>query len=181
MLFRQSLGSLLCRICSFGISLADCRSFNLADRGARRDSIAALSALAAPTLSSTSSLASRNPARSLASLSPASASAARLASASLARNASRPRTRSAATSSPAALTLTAPPLSPLSSFLSGEDPAAATPRPTGGAVVLSSDEAGWRELDEKVNEYPDTRVFKGIGTAGGGDRALFEADMVRAV
>ena len=82
---------------------------------------------------------------------------------------------------PRPLTLTAPPLSPLSSFLSGEDPAAATPRPTGGAVVLSSDEAGWRELDEKVNEYPDTRVFKGIGTAGGGDRALFEADMVRAV
>ena len=70
------------------------------------------------------------------------------------------------------------------SLFSGEDATtsiAGTARPTAGAVVLSPDEAGWRELDEKVNEYPDNRVFKGIGTAAGDDRALFEADMVRAI
>jgi putative lipoic acid-binding regulatory protein len=72
--------------------------------------------------------------------------------------------------------------SPINSFPSGEDPTTAAPRPSGGgAVVLSPDEAGWRALDEKVNEYPDNRVFKGIGTAAGTDRALFEADMVRAI
>jgi len=32
-----------------------------------------------------------------------------------------------------------------------------------------------------VNEYPESRVFKGIGTTAGDDRALFEAAMVRAI
>ena len=49
------------------------------------------------------------------------------------------------------------------------------------AVLLAPDEAGWRELDEKVNEYPEVRVFKGIGTTAGDERARFEAAMVRAI
>jgi len=49
------------------------------------------------------------------------------------------------------------------------------------AVLLAPDEAGWRELDEKVNEYPEIRVFKGIGTTAGDERARFEAAMVRAI
>jgi putative lipoic acid-binding regulatory protein len=49
-------------------------------------------------------------------------------------------------------------------------------------LVLGDDqsEEKWRALDERVNEYPDSRVFKGIGVAGA-DPSLFRAAVVAAV
>lgn len=41
-------------------------------------------------------------------------------------------------------------------------------------------EEKWRELDEKFNEYPDLRTFKGIGEAGA-DPGLFKRAVVAAV
>lgn len=49
-------------------------------------------------------------------------------------------------------------------------------------LVLGDDqsEEKWRQLDERVNEYPDRRVFKGIGVAGA-DAGLFRRAIVAAV
>jgi putative lipoic acid-binding regulatory protein len=41
-------------------------------------------------------------------------------------------------------------------------------------------EEKWRELDEKFNEYPDLRTFKGIGEAGA-DPGLFTRAVIAAV
>ena len=58
------------------------------------------------------------------------------------------------------------------------------PRPDEAArrLVLGDDqsEEKWRQLDERVNEYPDKRVFKGIGVAGA-DAGLFRRAIVAAV
>eukprot|EP00884_Botryococcus_braunii_P022890 jgi/Botrbrau1/9285/Bobra.0111s0012.1 len=49
----------------------------------------------------------------------------------------------------------------------------------GNNLVLGGDgsEEAWRELDKKINEYPDYRVFKGIGEGG----ESFVKSMVAAV
>lgn len=61
-------------------------------------------------------------------------------------------------------------------------PPRAPPDAAARRLVLGDDqsEEKWRELDEKVNEYPDSRVFKGIGVAGA-DPGLFRRAVVAAV
>ena len=66
-----------------------------------------------------------------------------------------------------------------------EKPSSSTPDAALAAarkLVLGGNdsEEKWRELDEKFNEYPDLRTFKGIGEAGA-DPSLFKRAVVAAV